>query len=114
MNYKTTGIIKSISDIKTLNNGAQTISYLLDSGEQYNNLYSFDLYKSADKLEHMENFVKYNKVGDSVTVEWNVRTNEYNGKHYVSLNHWSIEKVDKVNSQPVAETFVDEDSDLPF
>jgi len=31
-------------------------------------------------------------VGDGVKVSINVRGNEYNGKYYVSLNGWKIEK----------------------
>ena len=34
-------------------------------------------------------------IDDSVKVSINVRGNEYNGKYYVSLNGWKLEKTNK-------------------
>ena len=45
------------------------------------------------------NFIKYNKVGDNVRVEWNVRTNEYKGKFFSSLSPWKIEQVNKIKQK---------------
>ena len=47
-------------------------------------------------------------IGDKVKVSVNVRGNEYNGKYYVSLNGWKIEKTATVE---VAAPTTD---DLPF
>ena len=51
------------------------------------------MYKGAEYSEHVDNFVKYNKVGDEVEVEFTIRHQEYQGKIYNSLNHWKITKV---------------------
>ena len=47
-------------------------------------------------------------VGDKVKVSVNVRGNEYNGKYYVSLNGWKIEKTATV------EVAAPTPDDLPF
>jgi hypothetical protein len=50
-------------------------------------------------VQHIDNFIKYNKVGDNVRVEWNVRTNEYKGKFFSSLSPWKIEPVNKIKQK---------------
>ena len=46
-------------------------SFTLETDEKYNNLYCFEVFGD----EKVENLNKYNKVGDSVSVEFNVSTN---------------------------------------
>lgn len=82
--------------------------FVLKTDENYNNLYYFTVFGQ----EKVDNFAKYNKVGDTVKVSFNVSTNEYNGKYYTSLNAWSIFKEGNSESNSVAS---DADSDdLPF
>ena len=57
-------------------------------------------------------------IGDKVKISVNVRGNEYNGKYYVSLNGWKIEKI-KHPSDPIeneAKIIKEEiaNNDLPF
>ena len=113
MSFKIEGKIKSIGEVKNFDNGAKAIDYRVETNEQYNNLYSFEMYKGAEHAEHVENFLKYNKVGDNVRVEWNVRTNEYNGRFFTSLSPWRVDKLDQ--AQPVQDSIVTDDEDsLPF
>jgi len=113
MSFTIEGKIKSIGEVKNFDNGAKAIEYQVETSDQYNNLYSFDMYKGAEHIEHVDNFVKYNKVGDEVSVEFNVRTNEYNGRFYTSLSPWRIDKLDQ--AQPVKDSIVTDDTDdLPF
>src|SRR5210317_310753 len=93
MSYTIEGKIISIGEVKEFDNGAKAVSYQVETNEQYNNLYSFEMYKGAEYVEHVDNFIKYNKVGDSLRVEWNVRTKEYNGRFFTSLSSWKIEKL---------------------
>jgi hypothetical protein len=83
------------------------------------------MYKSADNVQHIDNFIKYNKVGDNVRVEWNVRTNEYKGKFFSSLSPWKIEQVNKIKQKTmgnIESNFLEDainqmqqdDDDLPF
>lgn len=108
MSFTIKGKILSIGEVKDFDNGAKAISYQVETSEQYNNFYSFEMYKGADHVEHLDNFLKYNKVGDSVEVEFNVRTNEYQGKYYTSLTSW---KCSKEQQETVEEP---QEDDLPF
>lgn len=72
-----------------------------------------------DKTSVLDNY----KVGENVKVSANIRGNEYQGKYYVSLNGWRIEKVAGTEAPyiPPAQVFApatnlneDEPDDLPF
>ena len=54
--------------------------------------------------EKVDNFIQYNKVGQDVEVNFNIRCNEYKGKHYTSLQAWMIKSMAGVT----------EENDLPF
>ena len=66
--------------------------------------------------EKVENLNKYNKEGDTVTVEFNVNTNEWKGKYFTSLSAWRIDKADKDAVEQVAEAMDAEvvEDGLPF
>ena len=63
MSFKIEGKILSIGEVKEFENGAKAISYQVQTSEQYNNLYSFEMYKVSEHVEHLDNFVKYNLLG---------------------------------------------------
>ena len=57
--------------------------------------------------------------GDEVEVSFNVRGNEYNGRYYVNLQAWKLQKQDDGMNQeappaPDFEPVGDDDDDLPF
>ena len=94
MSLKVTGKIVNILDVQSGESAKgewKKLTFILDSQEDYNNIYSFDLF-GADKVDE---FLKYNKVGKSVDVDFNVRTNEYNGKYFTSLSPWKIFKAEE-------------------
>ena len=87
------------------------ITFVGQTDEQYNNIYAFELF-GEDKVD---NFLKYNDVGDVVTVEFNVSCNEWNGKYFTTLSAWKIERLQSDNTikqEPLTE--VKQDDDLPF
>jgi len=112
MNYKMTGVIATIGEKKTLDNGAVVLEYTVnETGENgYVTPFSFNIYKGADYAEFVDKFIEFNKVGDSVEVEFNIRGKEYNGRIYNNLSHWRCDKVSA--GEPVAQG-EGEDS-LPF
>ncbi len=79
------------------------LSFLLQTDEEYNNLYHFEVFGT----EKVEQFNKFNKVGDTVDVSFNVSTNEWKGKYFTSLQAW---KVFKSNDEPKKQ----ESDTLPF
>ena len=115
MSFTIEGKIKSIGEVKNFDNGAKAINYQVQTNEQYNNLYLFEMYKGAEHTQHIDNFIKYNKVGDEVSVEWNVRTSEYNGKFWSSLSPWRVEKLGQVETPAEIQQEMQDDQDgLPF
>tara|TARA_B110000459_G_C16406512_1_gene401052 strand:+ start:280 stop:627 length:348 start_codon:yes stop_codon:yes gene_type:complete len=115
MNYKVKGSIASISEKKVRDNGASIVDYVVSvtSDNGYVTPYNFSMYKKAEYAEHVDNFIKFNKVGDVVDVEFTIRGQEYNGKIYNSLNHWRCDKVEMSPSDAVTPV-TNEADDLPF
>ena len=112
--YKVKGVITEITDVKTLDNGATVLDYTVKATEDngYETLYSFNMYKKPEYKDHIENFIKFNTVGDSVEVEFTVRGREYQGRVYNSLNHWRCDKLE-ATAEAATTAAVTED-DLPF
>lgn len=88
-------------------------SFILETSEQYSNLYCFEVFGD----EKVNNFNQYNKVGDSVKVDFNVSTNEWQGKYFTSLQAWKIFKAETTPApvfEPAPEATGNEKDDLPF
>lgn len=113
--FKVTGKITKINEVKTgetkKGDPYKAVDFLLETSDEYNNLYKFDLFQMGDK-DAVDKFIQFNKVGQDVDVKFNVRTQEYEGKHYVSLSAWSVFTLDEAKA-PV-EAVVTESDDLPF
>ena len=112
MNYKMTGVIATIGEKKTLDSGAVVLDYTVNETSEngYVTPFSFNIYKGAEFAEFVDKFIEFNKVGDQVEVEFNIRGKEYNGRIYNNLSHW---RCDKVSAEaPVAQGEVVDD--LPF
>ena len=109
---KVTGKITKVLDTQKGTTAAgknwQKLSFILETTEDYNNLYCFDVFGD----EKVEQFLKYNKVGQDVDVSFNVQTNEYKGKYYTSLQSWKIFKAEAGEATP--EVAQEEADDLPF
>jgi hypothetical protein len=93
-------------------------NFLVETESQYNNLYCFEVFGD----EKVQNLSKYQKVGDVVTVEFNVNTNEHNGNYYTTLSAWKISKNKEANEievhqptfEPATNFKEEEHDDLPF
>ena len=87
------------------------LSFLIKTDEMYNNLYCFELFGD----EKVESFEKFNKVGQTVEVDFNVKCNEWKGKYYTSLDAWKVFTATKqieVHDPEVIER--EDDSDFDF
>jgi len=114
MGLEVVGKIEKVLEAKkgtSKKSGEEWISqeFVVKTGDKYNNLYCFSIFGQ----EKVDNFAKYNKVGDAVKVSFNVSTNEWQGKYFTSLQAWSVFKeTGEANGQePVVSDVVD---DLPF
>lgn len=84
--YEATGNIKVISDLQTFSSGFTKREFVVTTQDsKYPQDIKFETVK--DKTSLLDNF----KVGDSVTVSFDIRGNEYNGKYYVNLNCWRVQ-----------------------
>jgi hypothetical protein len=105
---KVTGKITKVLDTQKGTSAAgkdwQKLSFILETTEDYNNLYCFDVFGD----EKVEQFLKYNK-----DVNFNVQTNEYKGKYYTSLQSWKIFKAE-AGEETASEVAQEEEDDLPF
>jgi len=117
MNYKVKGTIASIGEKKVLDNGAVVLDYIVNETSEngYVTPYSFNMYKTADYVDFINKFIEFNKVGDSVEVEFSIRGKEYNGRTYNSLSHWRCDKVSDGAEVVVPSPVTTEEGDgLPF
>ena len=105
---KITKVLEKQSGVSKADKEWVKLSFVLETNEAYNNLYCFEIFGT----EKVEQFEKYNKVGQDVKVDFNVSTNEWNGKYFTSLQAWRIFKAD-AEQQP-AEAKEEVGDDLPF
>jgi len=106
---KVKGKIVKISEIVEAGNGKK-LTFRIDTGEEFNNLLEFEMYKKEEYFKHLENFPKYNKVGDNVEVEFSIKTfnwkPEAEDKIFTSLSCFKVEKAEQTEEQ--------ESEELPF
>jgi hypothetical protein len=90
MSYEITGRIAIIGDLIEFDSGFQKLEFVVEEdAEKYPQVIKLELLK--DKVSELDGL----QVGDSVTVKFNIRGNEYNGKYYVNLVAWKIESEDR-------------------
>jgi hypothetical protein len=78
-----TGKIKEI--FQTVENKSfKKKEFVITTNEQYPQNIKFELIK--DKCSLIDNYF----IGDEITVHFNIRGNEYNGKYFVNLQGWKI------------------------
>lgn len=88
MSLQLTGTIKLIGEKQVFDSGFQKVEFVITTNdEKYPQDVKFEIVQ--DKVD---DFIKYNKVGASVDVSFNVRGNEYNGKYYNTLIAWKVFK----------------------
>lgn len=83
--YEATGKLKVKFDTQTFPSGFTKREFVLTTGdENYPQDIKFELIK--DKCSWLDNFEE----NQDVTVNFDIRGNEYKGKYYVNLNCWKI------------------------
>ena len=110
MEHVETGTIKVIEDLQTFDSGFIKREFVITIKDEYPQDIKFEITK-----EKAETFETYNKVGDEVTVKFNIRGNFHDptNTYFVNLQAWRIEKNSSQNTEE--ETVqVEEESDLPF
>ena len=120
--YQATGRIIVLSQTQTFPSGFSKREFVIEESEgKYPQKIKFDAVK--DDCTRLDAY----GVGDVVTVSFNIRGNEYNGKYYVNLQAWKIEgqgkpqptqhekvKQNAYQPEPGMHTDHDENDDIPF
>ncbi len=89
--------------------------FLIDTGAEFNSIICFGVFGD----EKVKNLNQYSKVGDTVTVSFNVNCNKWQpeeskpAKYFTSLDAWRIDKTDATPA-PVDIPAATEEDDLPF
>ena len=109
---KVTGVIKEVGKVVTGISKAdkpwKKVTFVVETSEEYNNIYPLEVFGE----EKVDNFLKFNKVGQSVDVDFNVSANEWKGKYFTTLSAWKIFKAEEVKDLELVPT--NEEDDLPF
>lgn len=86
MAYTLTGTIKKIFPTQTFPSGFSKREFVVTSKED-----RFPQDIKMDCLKEKEEILKGFKEGDEVTVSFDLRGREYNGRYFVDLNAWKLE-----------------------
>ncbi len=84
--YETAGKIKVIYDTQSFASGFSKREFVVTTAaDKYPQDLKFEVVK--EKCQLLDGY----KVGQDVTVNFDIRGNEYNGKYYVNLSAWKIQ-----------------------
>lgn len=74
MGYQFKGFVKQIDEVRILNNGAKSLTFLAEERDQtFNQKAQFEVY-GAQKVDTILGFLK---VGDEVEINFNLNANEF-------------------------------------
>lgn len=79
------GKVKVIMDVQEFSSGFKKREFVVTTQEQYPQDIKFELVQ--DRIDLLSNM----KQGDDVTVHFDVRGNEYNGRYFVNLRAWRVD-----------------------
>lgn len=105
---KITKILDRVDGVSKAGKEYSKQTFVIETDDQYDNVIAFEVFGT----EKVENLTKYNKVGDEVEVEFNIKCNEWEGRYFTSLSAWKISKVKADEPEPVQN--VNTGGDLPF
>lgn len=96
-NYELTGTIIVLQDTQAFPSGFAKREFVIETDGKYPQQIKLEMVK--DNCVRLDSF----QVGQQATVNFDVRGNEYNGKHYVNLVAWKIERVGAAPEKPIAD-----------
>ena len=103
-----TGRIKLIKEEQSFPSGFTKREFVVTTEDQYPQDLALEFVK--DKCAVLDKY----KEGDRVNVQYNLRGSEYNGRYFVNLQAWKIDKAEG-ESQPTQGNGNQQDSDdLPW
>lgn len=115
------GTIKIIGETQSFPSGFTKRELVIIEGEKYPQNLKLEFIKEG--CASLDSY----KIGDEVTVDFNIRGTEYNSRYYITLTAWRIAKVQPQDAMPpdrqqqasmppapgMADS-LDEEDDVPF
>jgi hypothetical protein len=92
MNNTVTGKVLKIGEVETFKNDFTVKKVVITTDEKYPQ--DIELRFVKDDIVKLDNL----EVGQDVTIHYNLRGQEYNGKYYVNLNGWRVESENAVDN----------------
>ncbi len=93
--FELEGSLKQINDLQTFSSGFSKREFVLEIPDgKYPQVIKFETVR--DKTALLDGL----NIGEQVKVTFDIRGNEYNGRYYVNLNAWKIEKAGAGASSP--------------
>jgi len=85
--FELTGALKVLEDTQTFASGFSKREFVIEVPDgKYPQMVKFETVR--DKINLLDNL----SIGEELKVTFDIRGNEYNGRYYVNLNAWKIEK----------------------
>jgi len=94
--YEMTGILKIKGEIQNFPSGFSKRPFVITTQEQYPQDVQFELTKNG--TSHIDRFNE----GELLKVTFDIRGREYNGKYFVNLNAYRVDKAEGGMAPPVA------------
>ena len=96
--FQIDGKIHLINEIQTFDSGFSKREFVVETVDgQYPQMIKFECVKDRTALTDGLN------QGDQVTVHFDIRGNEYQGKYFVNLNAWKLDRPAAGGGQPQAQ-----------
>ncbi len=102
--FELTGALKVLEDTQTFASGFSKREFVIEVPDgKYPQMVKFETVR--DKINLLEDL----SIGDELKVTFDIRGNEYNGRYYVNLNAWKVEKsASNAEANPNKETSQDD------
>jgi single-strand DNA-binding protein len=84
--YETRGSIKWIGDLQSFPSGFSKREFVVTTQDKYPQDLKFEMVK--EKCAVLDGFA----LGDEVAVSFDIRGNAYNGKYFVNLSCWKLQR----------------------
>lgn len=110
MSYEMTGKIKQIHQTVTFPSGFSKREFVVTTHDQYPQDVAFEVIKEKTAL------LDSLSAGQEVTVHFEIRGREYNGRHFVNLTAWKIDTAtsERITSVPAAIPEMKEEESFPW
>lgn len=116
---KFTGKITHIEEVKTGESAKgpwATLKFqVTENKDEYPQVGNFSYFKNGENIKYANDFATMYPVGTEVTVTFNLKTSEWQGKYYADVSAWKVEKVGTDSSSEAKEAIEEANpDDIPF